>query len=109
MTERREHRRCSLTQLLDVTLMRERDIEASAMELSEGGLLCKSSAPVDLLSAVYLMLRIPTAGPDYMLKTEGVVMHQRREGEDWVFGIAFGPLTARDKEALRSYLDTVCA
>jgi len=108
MTERREHRRCSLTQLLDVTLMREHDIEASAIELSEGGLLCKSGAPVDLLSAVYLMLRIPTAGADYMLKTEGVVMHQRREGEDWVFGISFGPLTSADKEALRYYLDTVC-
>lgn len=108
MIERREHRRCSLTQLLDVTLMRERDIPAAAMELSEGGVLCKSDSPVDLLSSVYLMLRIPTSGPDYMLKTEGVVMHQRREGDSWVFGIAFGRLSEADRNALRSYLTEVC-
>ncbi len=108
MIERREHRRCALTQLLDVTLMRERDIDASAIELGEGGLLCKSRSPVDLLASVYLMLRIPTNGPDYMLKTEGVVMHQRQEDDSWVFGISFGPLTDTDKQVLRAHLAEVC-
>ena len=108
MNERREHRRCVLTQMLDVTVMREHDIEASAVDLSEGGVLCTSKSPVEPLSPVYLMLRIPTDGPDYLLKAEGVVMHQRHVGEDWLFGVAFGTLTSRDKEVLRSYLDSVC-
>ncbi len=108
MIERREHQRCHLTQLLDVTLMREQDVSASAIELSEGGVLCRSDSPVELLSRMYLMLRIPTSGPEYMLKTEGVVMHQRRDGDSWVFGIAFGDLTKADHEALTSYLVEVC-
>jgi len=108
MIERREHRRCSITQLLDVTLMRERDIHAVAIDLSEGGVLCRSSAPVDLLSPVYLMLRIPTEGDDYILKSEGVVMHEKQDGDSWTFGIAFGQLSDADRDVLRSYLARVC-
>jgi len=108
MNERREFRRCTLTQLLDMTLMRERDIGAAAIELSEGGVLCRSDAPVDLLSPVFLMLKVPTLGSDYILKTEGVVMHIRREGESWVFGIAFGTLTETDHQVLHAYLESVC-
>ena len=108
IVEKREHRRCSITQLLDVTLMKERDIHAAAVDLSEGGVLCRGSSPVDLQSPVYLMLRIPTEGEDYILKTEGVVMHEAKDGDSWTFGVAFGPLSDADKEAVRSYLAGVC-
>lgn len=101
--ERRKHPRVVLSQLIEMSLMHEHYVQAETVNVSEGGLLCRSNSPVEPLTTVYLMLSIPTEGGDYMLKTEGAVMHLRKEGEAYTFGIAFSALNDKDRETLRGY------
>ena len=106
---RRKTERVVISQLIDMSLMRERDIVARTININEGGILCESELPVEPLSPVYLMVRIPTTGPEYLLRTEGVVVHSRMEGDRCLFGISFSPLLERDRQAVRDYLSLVPA
>jgi hypothetical protein len=106
---RRRSERVIISQLIDMSLMRERDLVARTININEGGILCESEHTVEPLSPVYLMLRIPTQGAEYLLRTEGVVVHSRMEGGRCMFGIAFSPLLEKDRKAVREYLALVPA
>jgi len=101
--EKRRYSRVVLTQLIEVSLMHEKFVPAETVDISECGILCRSSQPVEPLTPVFLMLRIPTDQGEYQLQTEGIVMHSRKEGDACFFGIAFSSLSERDKEVLRAY------
>jgi hypothetical protein len=92
--------------MIELTYMKERFLQAEAVNISEGGILCRSDAAVEPLTRVYLMLHIPRGGEDYVMKAEGVVMHADKKDDSWLFGIAFDNLTGADREAIRGYLAT---
>jgi c-di-GMP-binding flagellar brake protein YcgR len=101
--EKRRYSRVVLTQLIEVSLMHEKYIPAETVDISERGMLCRSNEPVEPLTPVFLMLRIPADEGEYKLKTDGIVMHSRKEGDACFFGIAFSSLSEKDKEAIRAY------
>jgi len=108
MMERRKSKRCSILQFMDVTLLKEEELLVEAVNIGEGGMLCRSKTPIQPLSPVYLMVRLPGVSDDYILKVEGSVMHVKESSEGWVFGVAFGPMTPEDRQALTAFLSS-CA
>ena len=106
--ERRAHQRCRVSQLIELSYMKERFLQAESVNISEGGILCRSESAVEPLTRVFLMLQIPRGGEDYVMKAEGVVMHTDKQGDSWLFGIAFDNLSDADREAIHVYL-TSCA
>jgi hypothetical protein len=107
-TERRGQKRCTISQLIDMTLMRERDLQAETVNISEGGVLCKSPSWVEPLTPVYMMFKIPSTNGERTIKVEGTVMHTKQVGEECIFGIAFGRMTGSDEKALRSFMVAAC-
>jgi len=89
--------------------MRERDLQAETINISEGGALCKSASPVEPLTPVFMMFKIPSPQGERTIKVEGTVMHAKKVGEDCVFGIAFGRMTGSDEKALRAFMTAACA
>ena len=105
--DRRQSRRFALRQIIDVTFPRETMFQAEGLNLSEGGMMCRTSHPVEPLARVYLMLSLSTASGSYMLKTEGCIVHVEQKGDQYLFGMAFEHLEGQDLEALRAYLGSL--
>jgi len=84
--------------------MREKNISAESVNISEGGILCRSDEPVEPLTSVFLMLSIPGETGDYLMKIEGMVMHSAQREGSWLFGVAFNQLSQEDRHAIAEYL-----
>lgn len=84
-------------------MMKEADVPAETLDISEGGMLCRATRPVEPLTSVYIMVEIPTEQGPYELKTDGVVMHARMEGDACFFGVTFISLSESDRQVLLAY------
>ncbi len=105
--DRRQSKRFSIRQIIDLTFPREAFFQAEGLNLSEGGMMCKSSYPVEPLMRVYLMLSLARGDGSYLLKTEGSVVHVEKKAGAYLFGVAFEHLEPQDLEALRAYLKSL--
>ncbi len=108
--DRRQHERFTIRQMIDITFPRENYLQAEGLNLSEGGMMCRTTYPVEPLTRVFLMLSLPTGaagGEEYLLKTEANVVYVRQEADEYVFGVAFAGLSRQDSEALRGFLDSL--
>ena len=70
--EKRIFKRFNLYQIIDMGMEGEKFFTAEGIDLSLGGVNCKSSYPVDPLSHVFIILKIPKGSENYEIKTEGI-------------------------------------
>ena len=84
--------------------MREKTISAESVNISEGGVFCRSDEPVEPLTSVFLMLSVPGEAGDHLIKVEGVVMHAAQKEGSCFFGVAFNELSQEDRRAISEYL-----
>ncbi len=115
-SEKRRYERFEVRQIIDIAFPRETFFHAEGLNLGEGGMLCRTSYPIEPLSTVYFLLelsapklpqdstaRLPQA---HIIKTQGTVVHTRVDEDGTVFGVEFEDLTDADRDALRAYLET---
>ena len=100
--EKRKHRRFNISQIIELDFMKEKYFEANGLNISEGGILCSSTYPVEPLARVFLMINIPLPDKEFTLKTEGIVMHSKKERNKYIFGISFTDLAQEEKKILKS-------
>jgi len=104
--EKRKHARCTIHQMVETSFDRERFISAEGLDLSEGGLRCRSPEPVEPLSQIYLIVSIPKEGGDWLIKTDATVVRVEKKKNGYTYGICFNQLTEADTQAIRACLDS---
>jgi hypothetical protein len=102
--DRRAYQRFSINQLVEMDLGRESFIMAEGLNISENGILCASVEQCGLHEKVFLMMTLPLASGDRVIKCEGLVMRSEYNGASWDTGIMFGDLDEDCTGALNEFL-----
>ncbi len=105
-SERRTNPRFAIKQLVDLSTDGERFVKVTGTDLSEGGLACTSSMPLDPLSQVYIMLDLETEGQSKIYHLEGYVAHVRKVDDTYYAGISFDLIPPEAQEALDAFCQT---
>jgi len=79
-------------------------IEVRGLDISGGGIGCECKKPLEPLTHVFVMFRLPHDG-GRMIRSDGFIAHSRKEGERVVFGIKFLGLSPEDKSALELFVE----
>jgi hypothetical protein len=74
MSERREHFRIPIDQMVEVRFGKEKMIQATGTDLSVKGILCVARSGVDPQSRVFLMFRLPILHEEFEVECEGIVV-----------------------------------
>lgn len=106
-TERRQFIRYQISQCIKLSMGHEAFFEAEGIDLSAGGLRCRSTYALEPLSRLFLMLHLKGDAGSYDLKTEASVVHVRQEGDGYEYGVQFDPLPQEDRDALNAYLSSL--
>ena len=101
-TEKRKSQRFSITQLVDISDNRETFYKASSINISESGLLCEVSNPINIYNKMYLMLNIPPS--EDPVEIEGVVVRVQRKAKKFEVAIEFIDMDENDRKSLRKLL-----
>jgi len=105
--ERRQYTRFIIDQFVKLSMGREIFIEAEGLNLSRGGLLGRTSAPIENLEKVFVMLNLPFGDGLECVRTEGIVVYTQAEGPDTQFGLRFTDMWDSDQDILDRYLKSL--
>ncbi len=108
--ERRTAPRFKIDQMIGYYPNREEYLWAEALNISSGGLQCRSKTPLDPLTNVFIMLgpadAAGTAGK--RVRCEGYVTYCRKEDDgSYISGIHFTGIQPEDKTYFESYLSKI--
>lgn len=106
-SDKREHERFRINQLIGYYPNREEYLWAEGMNLSMGGLQCSSREALDPLTNVYVMLGVPTEGGEHLVRCEGYVAYSRMEGDHCLFGVKFEQISSEDRPFLEQYVESL--
>lgn len=102
--DKRRFPRFKISQMVDIAFPRETFFHAEGVNISEGGMLCKTNYDIEPLSQVFFMVNVEHAGGSRMVKTRGTVIHTRKDGDEIVFGVSFDEIDEADRAALQAYI-----
>lgn len=105
--ENRKHKRFSIEQFVEFSFMHETFINAEGVNISEGGMLCKTSYPIEPLDKAYIMLKIPLKDKEYVIKINGVIAHYQKADNSYLFGVEFTDLEDFDRKILKEYINSL--
>jgi len=104
-SERRKSPRFILQQLVSISVNgnREEFLRAVGVNLSQSGILCLSEVPVEIMTRVFLMLRLSTDNWHEEVEAEGVVLHSTPSREGYLLGIHFSIVSDEVKEKILQF------
>jgi len=105
--ERRKSSRFSINQIVEISTDQENFFSAEGVDLSAGGMLCKSNYEVEPYTQLFVMVTIPLSDGDHVLKTEATVIHSKMVEGKCVFGVEFNDLSPKSEKALSEYIEGI--
>lgn len=111
MEEKRKSARFKLNQLLACTTEGEEFRRADAIDLSKGGVKCSSAQPIEPMTSVYLILKVPKADGtgERDINCEGYVSHSCMTEGKCVFGIRFTGIEEEGKADFDVFLASLAS
>ncbi len=103
--ERRKYPRLNLDQCIQLSFGKEKFIDAVAVNISQNGILCSSSVPIDNLDMMFLMIDLNINDEIKTIKCEGIPMYHKSINGKNMFGIQFIEMDETDAGTLKQYLD----
>ncbi|HOX33217.1 MAG TPA: PilZ domain-containing protein [Spirochaetales bacterium] len=105
MEEKRKSPRFKINQLIAYLPNREEYLYAEGLDLSRGGMKCRSSQLVEPMTNLFMMLKLPQPGAEMRtVQCEGYVSHARMDGPSCVFGVTINSVFEDDKAFFDSYM-----
>jgi len=102
--DRRKHPRFSLNQCIQISYGKENFIEAEAINISQNGLLCNSSVPIDNLDRIYMLIDLSFENDVKTIECEGILMYAKSVSGKNQFGVQFIEMDAENSYTLKQYL-----
>jgi len=103
--EKRKHPRFYVSQLVNIEFGKETFIDAQGLNISHGGIYCRTNALIEPLTRVFIMLDLNFDGKVLTIRTEGVVVHSAMNNNQCFTGIEFMPLCNEDENVLKDYIN----
>ncbi len=103
--ERRKYPRISLNQCIQISFGRETFIDAEAVNISQNGILCSTSEPIEDLDRIFLMIDIPIMDEIKTIQCEGIPMYTESVNGKTQFGIQFIEIDEDSSDILKHYLE----
>lgn len=104
MQDKRKHERFAISQILELEFMKEKEFSARGTNISEGGLLCETEYPIDPMARVFIVFQLPRARSGRVIRTEGTVIHVKKKGKIYEFGVSYGDITDDDRKDIQAYI-----
>lgn len=104
--ERRIARRFTIDSMVELELGRESVVHATGVNLSSGGLLCKSDFYMDPDTEVSLVITVPSGTGSHTVSCDGVVVRSDKGKGRHLTAIRFISLADKDVGALSAFLGT---
>lgn len=104
--ERRTAPRFTIDRMLRLDPGSRHPISARGLNISIGGLLCRTAEPVDPLTRMKMYLSLPDDnGNERQLEPKGTVLHCSRDREGgYALGIHFDHLGSEERELIGKYI-----
>ncbi|MBP7554497.1 MAG: PilZ domain-containing protein [Spirochaetes bacterium] len=103
--DRRKYPRFEINQIVEISLLKETFFNAESLNVSEGGILCKSRYETDPLSQIFIMFDLYLKDKTYAIKSDGVVVRCDRDTDGlFLIGIQFEDISREDQDKIREYL-----
>lgn len=100
MEERRKSPRFTIDQLIELSFDREQFIPTRIVDLSTEGFSCRVSEAVEPLVRVFAMVRLENGSDFLTISSEGVVVHCRRDGDEFRIGVEWSELGGEARAAI---------
>jgi c-di-GMP-binding flagellar brake protein YcgR len=109
--ERRSAPRFTIDRMVRIELGSQRPVSARGINISVGGLLCRTEEPVDPLTRMRMFLSLPDdAGGERRLEMEGTVLHYRSgKGGNYDLGIHFDRIDSSARQVIGRYVARLSA
>lgn len=104
MEEKRESPRFSINQMIGYYPNREEYLWAEGINISMGGISCRSKEPIDTMTNVFVMVRVQAPEGERLVRIEGYVAHAEMVEGFCRFGISVTRIFDEDRPYLESYL-----
>ncbi len=98
--ERRRSPRLSLRHLIELDYGKEQFIQATGVNISSSGLLCKTNPEIALYSRVFLSFALPAETGDEIINCEGIVVRSDKDGDEFTTAISFTSFRPDEAEKL---------
>ena len=103
MSERREHFRIPIDQMVEVRFGKEKMVQATGVDLSVKGILCVTGSGVDPQSRVYLMFRLPILHEEFEVACEGIVVRSAEADGHFDVAVQFTDLGTAERTAIEAF------
>ncbi|HDP79437.1 MAG TPA: PilZ domain-containing protein [Spirochaetes bacterium] len=102
--ENRKHPRITINQLVELDFNRENFVRAEAIDLSAGGLLCRTDEYCEPYVVVFIMMTLKLKKGERIIKCEGVVLRCDKKGDLWETAINITSMDTSSEKILKSFL-----
>ena len=104
MDEKREAPRFKIDQLIGYYPNREEYLCAEGLNISLGGISCRSKEAIDTLTNVFIMVSVHGPEGDHLVRCEGYVAHAAMVDGFCRFGVKIERIFDEDRPYLEGYL-----
>lgn len=101
--ERRKHPRFEIDQVVELSYGKETFAQATGINLSEQGILCRTRDELQPYGRVFLMFHVPVGDTRKTIRCEGIVLRSVKDGEDYHTAVEFANLRSEDQSVIRTY------
>ena len=105
MEEKRKSGRFKIYQMIQMSYGKENFISCEAVNISEGGILCKTNGEIDSNSTFFLMFEIPLKAGNYEIQCDSMVARSVKVDDGWEVGLAFVDMLPDDKSKLGEFIN----
>jgi hypothetical protein len=104
MHEKRKYRRISINQIIELSIGKERILQARGVNVSEGGILFQAASELELYSRLFVMFTIPEGDRSESLTVEGFVVRSDKSGAMYDTAMEFADINEKNNILLKSYI-----
>lgn len=102
--ERRKAPRFSINQMIEMDMGKEVFISAEGVNISEEGILCHTSEPIDPYSRVYMQISLDGVKKKQVFSCEGVVVRCKKNKKNFDTALEFSDLDDCDRKKIHTFI-----
>ena len=102
--EKRGHSRFKIQQMIELSFGKETFVQANGVDISEGGLFCQTSEPIDPQTELFIMIGLETDGEDQTIRCEGMVTRSLQSNDGYDVGVSFMGMQEGDREKIKTFI-----
>jgi len=92
-----------MDQMVELSYEKEEFVSASGVNVSELGVMCRTSRQLDEGTRVFLMFSLVCPDCESTIQCEGIVIHCKKTDDGYNIGIEFSDLKPADHEMIQLY------